>query len=88
VKTVTGPIIYHKLLEEFKDVTRLEEFPRERKYTIRHHIETTLEPPVVSRMLASECLAVAKNEFKRLLKSGIIRPFKGSWSSLLHMKKR
>jgi len=39
--------IYHKLLEEFEDVTRLEGFPRETKHIIRHHIETTPGPPVV-----------------------------------------
>jgi len=86
VKIVTGPTIYHKLLEEFKDVTRSEGFLKERKHTTRHHIETTPGSPVVCspHRLASEHLT-AKNEFSKMLKSEIIRSFKSSWSSALHM---
>jgi len=85
VKTVTGPTIYHKLLEEFKDVTRSEGFPRQTKHA-RHYIETTSGLSVVCRprRLAMKRLAVAKNEYRKMLKSGIIGLSKSNWSAL-HM---
>jgi len=83
VKRVTGQTIYHKLLEEMKDVTRPERFPRETKHITRYHIETTLRPPrdlVACRpyRLAPKRLTVEKNEFSKMLKSGIIRPSKSN----------
>jgi len=80
LKTVTGSTIYHKLLKEFKDVTRPEGFPPKIKHTTRHYIETTSRPLVVCRprRLAPECLTIAKNEFRKMLKSGIIGPSKST----------
>jgi len=87
VKIVAAPTMYYKLLEQFTDVTRPKGFPRRTKYTTRHHIETIPGLPVVCRLrrLASERLAVAKNEFRKLLKNKIIRSSKSSWLSPLHM---
>jgi len=78
VKTVTGLIIYHKLLEEFKDVTRPEGFYRKTKHNTRHHIETRPSVVCTSRRLAPERLTLAKNEFSKMLKNAIIRLSKSS----------
>ena len=51
-----------------------------------HHIVTT-GPPRVSRppRLAPDRLAIARREFEKLHRLGVIRPSKSNWASPLHL---
>jgi len=86
IKTVNGLTAYHKLLENFPDITRPIGWPKEIKHLTRHYIETTPGPPVASkpRRLVPDRLAAAKKMFHEMVEAGIARPSKSSWSPL-HM---
>lgn len=87
IRTLVGNSIYHTLLKEFPDITRPNVIGKEIKHTTKHHIATTPGPPIASkpRRLAPDKLKIAKAEFEAMLRQGIIRPSKSSWSSPLHL---
>ena len=75
------------ILEEFKEVTvpcikicRLQG-------KVEHQIDTRCHRPVFARArrLSPEKLAVAKEEFSKLMDMNVIRPSNSPWSSPLHM---
>lgn len=87
VKVVTGDTRYHKILDEFPEITR----PAGRHHTIPHntvhHIRTTPGPPVSlpPRRLAPDKLKIAQKEFQSMLANGTARPSQSPWSSPLHL---
>ena len=88
IKTIVGDSIYHSLLANYPDLTRPAVFSRETvKHNIEHHIVTTPGPPVFNkpRRLAPDRLQAAKAEIDLMLRQGIMRPSKSSWSSPLHL---
>lgn len=87
IKTVTGTSPYHKLLQQFPDVTRPDGARREVRHATLHHINTTPGPPIVERprRLAPDKLKLAKKEFETMVRLGIARPSESSWASPLHM---
>jgi len=87
VKTIVGTSPYHKLLNEFLDITRPDRRLRGTKHRTVHRIETTPGPPVACkpRRLAPEKLVIAKREFQKMLDLGIVRPSKSCWASPLHI---
>jgi len=87
VKTIVGTTSYHKLLNEFRGITRPDGQLQEIKHHTVHHIETTSGPPVVCkpRRLAPDKLAIAKREFQKMLELRIVRLSKSSWTSPLHI---
>lgn len=86
IKTIAGATSYHRLLEQYPDITRLESRPKEAKHVTRHHIETTPGPPMICRLrrLAPDRLAAAKKEFQRMVEIEIVRPLKSCWAASLH----
>lgn len=78
---------YDKLLREFIAVTKPSGVPSPTQCTAVHRIKTTEGPPVSSRArrLAPDKLRIAKDEFEKMLKLGIIRPSDSPWSSPLHL---
>lgn len=87
VKTVTGTSPYHKLLQQFPDITRPDGVKKEVRHATLHHINTTPGPPIVERprRLAPDKLKLAKKEFEAMVRLGIARPSESSWASPLHM---
>jgi len=87
IKTVTGVTPYHRLLEQFPDITRPDGRPGQIKHATQHYIETTPGPPVACRprRLAPDRLAAAKREFKKMVELGVARPSKSCWSAPLHL---
>jgi len=87
IRTIVGTTTYHKLLNEFRNITRPDGQPQEIKHCTVHHIETTPGPPVVCkpRRLAPDKLTIAKREFQKMLDMGIVRPSKSCWASPLHI---
>lgn len=81
-----GPEEVTALLDQFPELTRLDNSHDNVKHDIVHHIETS-GPPVYSRprRLSPERLRIAKAEFDHMLELGIIRPSCSSWSSPLHL---
>ena len=57
---------------------------------VKHVIETGTKQPVFSRprQLNGEKLSCAKQEFRSMLQSGIVRPSKSPWASSLHMVRK
>lgn len=87
VKTVVGASAYHQLLAQIPELTRPSGTPMKTTHQTVHYIKTTPGPPVSSkpRRLAPDRLRAAKEEFETMMKMGIVRPSKSSWSSPLHM---
>ena len=87
VRTVTGATPYHALLAQYPDIARPDGRPKEVRHKTKHYIETTPGPPVVGRprRLAPDKLNIARNEFRKMMEIGIVRPSKSSWSSPLHL---
>ena len=79
-----------QLLNEFSNVLKPIQFHDSFSSEVEHFIDTGSSRPVFSRprQLRPELLAVAKEEFKKLMQQGIIRPSNSSWSSPLHMVKK
>ena len=77
---------YRALLAEFPVVTADASQPTPVRHSVTHHIVTT-GPPRKSRprRLAPDRLAVARREFDKLYRLGVIRPSQSSWASPLHL---
>ncbi|XP_045445755.1 uncharacterized protein LOC123653815 [Melitaea cinxia] len=72
VKILTGETRYHKILEEFPEITRPNGIHRDIKHNTVHHIRTTPGPPVscTPRRLAPDKLKIAQQEFEAMLAHG------------------
>ena len=83
---ITNKDMFSNILDEFKDITT----PRIRgchlQGRVEHHIDTHGSRPVFARArrLAPDKLAVAKEEFSRLLDMNIVRSSNSPCSSPLH----
>ena len=84
--SITPASPFQELLGKFPSITKPCFKESSVKHGITHHIETR-GPPVSARprRLATDRLAIAKQEFDHMLQLGIIRASKSSWSSPLHM---
>ncbi|CAH8553506.1 unnamed protein product [Schistosoma rodhaini] len=77
---------YKSLLNKFADLTRSSYDNKDLKHTVQHHIVTKGPPTRVrARRLDPKRLNIAKREFEKLMKLGIIRPSNSPWASPLHM---
>lgn len=87
VKVVTGVTRFHKILDEFPEITRPAGRHSTTPHNTVHHIRTTPGPPVSlpPRRLAPDKLKIAQKEFQSMLASGIARPSESPWSSPLHL---
>ncbi|XP_045448264.1 uncharacterized protein K02A2.6-like [Melitaea cinxia] len=87
VKILTGETRYHKILEEFPEITRPSGTYRDIKHNTVHHIRTTPGPPVscTPRRLAPDKLKIAQQEFEAMLANGTARPSQSPWASPLHL---
>ncbi|CAH8566999.1 unnamed protein product [Schistosoma bovis] len=77
---------YKLLLREFPELVKITYNKADLKHSIQHHIVTN-GPPIKARprRLDPKRLAIAKQEFDKLTKLGIIRPSSSPWASPLHM---
>jgi len=66
------------------------QFDGESKSSVGHVIDTGNAQPVFSRprQLSPQLLSVAKEEFRKLLDLGIVRPSSSPWASPLHLVKK
>lgn len=80
---------YATLLNAFPEITRLHQSLNTEKCDTVHQIETRA-PPLAqhARRLYSEKLAIAKQQFREMVKQGICRPSSGSWASPILMKQK
>lgn len=87
VRTIDHSEKYHKLLDEYPNVTRASLSTRRQIHKTYHHIETSEGPPEACRprQLAPDRLQAARREFELLQKEGIIRLSKSPRASPLHM---
>lgn len=87
IKTVTGTSPFHKILQQYPDITRPDGAMKEVRHATLHHIRTTPGPPVAERprRLAPDKLKRAKKEFETMVRLGIARPSESCWASPLHM---
>ena len=80
------------LLEKYPELTNPKNiyFQPSEDVEVFHHIDTGSSHPVYAkaRPLSTEKLEIAKTEFNKLLKNGIIAPSNSEWSSPLHMVKK
>lgn len=85
--TTGGHTRYHKILDEYPEITRPAGTHNTPTHNTVHHIRTTPGPPVSStpRRLAPDKLKIAKQEFQSMLSNGIARPSESPWSSPLHL---
>lgn len=74
------------ILTKYPRVTRPSTGVVEPKHNVRHYIETK-GPPVTAkaRRLPPERYNAAKEEFRKMMADGIIRPSKSPWASPLHI---
>ncbi|KAL7743875.1 hypothetical protein ACLKA6_000279 [Drosophila palustris] len=81
---------FSKLLEEFKDVTQLNDSaPKPTAADVTHCIDTKGAPTFAKpRRLTPEKFKAAKAEFEYLLKIGVCQPSKSSYASPLHMVRK
>ena len=82
----TSTNAYAQLLAEFSQISTPQFFQIQSKHNVQHFI-VTQEPPVHSRArwLSPEKLALAKQEFNKMLDMGIIRRSSSPWASPLHL---
>ena len=83
-----GPdTVFHKILNEYPNITRPSGTPRTCQYNTVHFIRTTLGPPVSCRprRLLPDKLQIAKREFEEMLKNGTARPSDSPRASPLHL---
>lgn len=87
VKVMTGDTAYHKLLEEFPEITKPPGTQRVIVHNTVHHIRTTPGPPIscTPRRLAPDKYITAKQEFDAMLANGTARPSESPWASPLHL---
>lgn len=87
VKTVSTSSPWSNLLSQFPDITRPTGLSHSIKHKTVHHITTTNGPPIFCRprRLPPQKMQAAKEEFQEMVKLGIARPSKSSWSSPLHL---
>ena len=80
--SISNSAQYHKLLEEFKDITKPALNAPSIKHNIKHFIETT-GPPVYEkpRRLSPEKMLIAKHQFQVMMDQGICRPSKSPYAS-------
>jgi len=83
------PDVAH-LLKRFSSVFQPIQFSSDSTSKVQHFIETSSNRPVFARarQLKPDLLASAKEEFRKLMELGIIRPSKSPWASPLHMVKK
>lgn len=86
VKLISGDSIYHKILAEYPELTKISPKITQVKHNTRHYIETN-GPPVHSkpRRLSPKMYDMVKKEFQFMMEQGICRPSKSPWSSPLHV---
>ena len=82
----TSTNAYAQLLAEFSQISTPQFFQIQPKHNVQHFI-VTQGPPVHSRArrLSPEKLALAKQEFNKMLDMGIIRRSSSPWASPLHL---
>lgn len=89
ISTINQNDPYAALLREFADITRPLQACAPKKTTVTHHIVTKGRPVFERfRRLAPDKLAIAKNEFRQLMESGICRPSDSNWASPLHLRQK
>lgn len=78
-----------RLLNEFPGLTTLSGPGTSLPSEVTHRIETS-GPPISARprRLTPEKYSAARAEFESLIRLGVCRPSKSSWSSPLHMKRK
>ena len=83
---LSTPDPYRSLLGEYPELVGTGFADLNPKHGVEHFVETT-GPPVFAkpRRLDSEKLAIAKAEFAKMEKAGIIRRSTSAWASPLHM---
>lgn len=79
---------YSELLRKYPDILRTNR-NKTVAQSVYHYIETRGNPVFAKpRRLPPEKLAAAKDEFKKMLDSGIIRPSSSCWASPLHLVRK
>lgn len=80
---------YKSLLKQFPEITGASRPPQGEKRDVYHHIVTT-GPPVAERprRLRPDKLVAAKQEFKKMVEAGIVRPSSSAWASPIHMVRK
>ena len=81
----------HGILKKFPDVTSPNSRSSKKVETVVYHrIDTGNSTPIFTkpRLMSTHKLEVAKEEFRKLQKAGIIQPSMSPWSSPLHMVKK
>lgn len=75
---------YHAILQKFPDITKKENFKKDPKHNVQHHIYTT-GPPVYERArpLNPKKYKIAKAEFEKMMQLGICRPSNSPWANPL-----
>lgn len=86
VKLISENSVYHKILADFPDLTKLSLKLNNAPHRTEHYIETK-GPPVHSkpRRLNPKLYESVKKEFQFMMEQGICRPSKSPWSSPLHV---
>lgn len=86
VKLISGNTVYHQILSEFPELTKLNSGKDPVKHDTVHYIETT-GPPIHSkpRRLDPKKYEEVKKEFEFMVNQGLCRPSKSPWSSPLHV---
>lgn len=89
ISTINENDPYAELLREFADITRPLKAATQKQTKVTHHIVTQGRPVSERfRRLAPDKLAIAKEEFRQLMESGICRPSDSNWASPLHLVKK
>ncbi|XP_076299334.1 uncharacterized protein LOC143218180 [Lasioglossum baleicum] len=87
IKVMQQNNVFLRLLGRFPAITKPRGTAEEVQHDTRHHIATTPGPSVACRprRLAPDRLIIAKKEFEAMVRLGIARPSKSSWSAPLHL---
>ena len=83
----SADITAQTIVEKYPNLISPHRNPDASKPKVYHRIETGSNPSVYTktRQLSTAKYDVAKEEFRKLQKAGIISPSKSEWSSALHM---
>lgn len=89
VSTINNDNPYGKILQEFPEVTNLDQELTLPAVGVFHHIET-FGLPVAQRAhrLPPDKLQIAREQFRRMVKERICRPSKGAWATPILMKEK